>query len=238
MKTMRIEKQLQFVDHVKTTETLQVQDTLDYQKEEDGIRAVGTLDIQGTYRNNEDELQQYDETLELDILAPNYKLGDDQFYLDVQQFEAVPNEDGINVTIYLGIHGLQDTTQETKEEERTQPDAQELPSMPVPQPKQPVTDREHTLDAMENIPTPATEEAVEEKPEEVVESDVAMDEFEDLFEDDETTYTSYRMVVARGNDSYGTIAQRYDVKEEELRNANHNKDIMEKSLIILPPTAA
>ena len=61
-----------------------------------------------------------------------------------------------------------------------------------------------------------------------------MSEFEDLFEDDETTYTSYRMVVARGNDSYGTIAQRYDVTEEALRCVNNNKDVTERTLIILP----
>ena len=37
-----------------------------------------------------------------------------------------------------------------------------------------------------------------------------------------------------GNDSYGTIAQRYDVKEDALRLANNNKEVNERTLVILP----
>lgn len=96
---------------------------------------------------------------------------------------------------------------------------------------------DNTLHALEQLSAPASTESqaadgeVESEPEE---QDAAMSEFEDLFEDDETTYTSYRMVVARGNDSYGTIAQRYDVTEEALRCVNNNKDVTERTLIILP----
>lgn len=59
-------------------------------------------------------------------------------------------------------------------------------------------------------------------------------EFEDVFEDANTTYTSYRMVVAKKDDTYASIAHRYGVDEVALRNCNHEKEIQVKTLVILP----
>lgn len=60
--------------------------------------------------------------------------------------------------------------------------------------------------------------------------------FEDLFEDTNTTYTSYRMVVAQPQDTYESIASRYQVDINELRSRNHNRTLETKMLVILPPT--
>lgn len=62
--------------------------------------------------------------------------------------------------------------------------------------------------------------------------------FEDLFEDTNTTYTSYRMVVAQPQDTYESIASRYQVDVNELRSRNHNRTLETKMLVILPPTNA
>ena len=50
----------------------------------------------------------------------------------------------------------------------------------------------------------------------------------------DSTYTSYRMIVAKPNDTYASIANRYEVKEADLRACNHNKTIEAKTLVILP----
>lgn len=57
--------------------------------------------------------------------------------------------------------------------------------------------------------------------------------FDDLFEE-ESTYTTCRLVVAKKEDSYASIAQRYQVDQNELRNCNQNREILEKTLIRLP----
>lgn len=62
----------------------------------------------------------------------------------------------------------------------------------------------------------------------------AYEEFEDLFEDADTTYTSYRMVVAQMNDTYDDIASRYGVDVMELKDKNHHRTIEPKMLVILP----
>ncbi|MFQ7536898.1 MAG: stage VI sporulation protein D [Clostridium sp.] len=187
--------------------------------------------------NDEGELQEYEEVLDMDVLAPNHKLSQERFYLDIQEYQSVPANGGLNLTILMGIHGLQEqpapVQQTVVEQDNVQP---EFSASRQPAPAQPEM-QDNTLHTLEQLSAagPQENEEVaqeEETPQESATS--AMSEFEDLFEDDETTYTSYRMVVARGNDSYGTIAQRYDVKEDALRLANNNKEVNERTLVILP----
>ena len=237
MKTMKIENELQFADQVKEPRSLQVRESLEYHKEAEGIRAVGPLRVQGSYVNDEGELQEYEEVLDMDVLAPNHKLSQERFYLDIQEYQSVPANGGLNLTILMGIHGLQEqpapVQQTVVEQDNVQP---EFSASRQPAPAQPEM-QDNTLHTLEQLSATGSQENEEVAQEEETpqESDTtAMSEFEDLFEDDETTYTSYRMVVARGNDSYGTIAQRYDVKEDALRLANNNKEVNERTLVILP----
>ena len=237
MKTMKIEKELQFADQVKEPRSLQIRESLEYQKEAEGIRAVGPLTVQGSYINEEGALQEYQEILEMDVLAPNHKLSQDRFYLDIQEYQAVPADNGLHLTILMGIHGLQEQAKTAPQTYTEVSVPQEHTKAPVQQAVQQTREAENTLHTLEQLSAPASTEsqaADGEVESESEEQDAAMSEFEDLFEDDETTYTSYRMVVARGNDSYGTIAQRYDVTEEALRCVNNNKDVTERTLIILP----
>ena len=57
---------------------------------------------------------------------------------------------------------------------------------------------------------------------------------DDLFADADTTYTSYRLVVANKNDTYEQIAQRYHVDCKKLEDCNCHKELKAKTLIILP----
>ncbi|MEG2685402.1 MAG: LysM peptidoglycan-binding domain-containing protein, partial [Erysipelotrichaceae bacterium] len=61
-----------------------------------------------------------------------------------------------------------------------------------------------------------------------------IDDFEDLFEDTNSVYTSYKLVVAKQDDSYETIASRYNINIEDLKSMNHNKVITPKMLVLLP----
>lgn len=214
MKTMKIEKQLLFTDNVKRVMNLQVKDKLEYQKEAEGTHAVGFLYIQGEYENELQQQQSFQETLELDVLAPTHKLSKEAFYLDVAQYDGQVDDGGVTVTVLMQIHGLQEE------------DA--LKDSSIAQTKE-------KCSSLEQIPMPTKEEIAN------VEEDVErkkehtnVDEFEDLFEDAGTTYVSYRMVVANANDTYNSLAQRYEVEEEDLAKANNHKEIMAKTLVILP----
>ena len=107
MKTMKIEKELQFADQVKEPRSLQVRESLEYHKEAEGIRAVGPLRVQGSYVNDEGELQEYEEVLDMDVLAPNHKLSQERFYLDIQEYQSGPVGRNIIKDIETCHHGKQ-----------------------------------------------------------------------------------------------------------------------------------
>ncbi|WP_075878058.1 LysM peptidoglycan-binding domain-containing protein [Merdibacter massiliensis] len=82
------------------------------------------------------------------------------------------------------------------------------------------------------------EETIKESEQTESDSEDAMsildDCFEDLFEEEATSYTTCRLVVAKANDTYASIAKRYDVDEKKLQSCNHDREIIEKTLVVLP----
>ena len=228
MKTMKIEKQLLFTDVITQLVNLSVKDGLSYHKEEAGIRALGPLFIQGQYQNQDGALQNFQEVLDMDILAPTHKLNGKDFFIQVESFEGIPEEDGLHLYVTMSIHGLlNDSVQGevtkkdiVKQEEIPLPIAIEEPILPLP-----VIKKEEIVQPKEKL---------DENIEETIVDATTFSEFEDLFEDADTTYTSYRMIVAKPDDTYASISQRYDVNEADLRMNNHDKTIEPKTLIILP----
>lgn len=57
---------------------------------------------------------------------------------------------------------------------------------------------------------------------------------EDLFEDADNKIVSMRIVIAKDQDSYESIARRYKVNEAKLAQHNHNKPIYDRALVIIP----
>ncbi len=57
---------------------------------------------------------------------------------------------------------------------------------------------------------------------------------EELFDTKDSVAASYSFVVVKRGDTYSSIAQRYHVDEEKLKQANANKEIHERSLLVLP----
>ena len=211
MRKMRIEKSLSFQDPVHKVLTLKVTEGLTYKQEEDGIRATGPLFVRGVYEN--DEQHKFQEILEMDVLAPKEKLSGENFYLEVGEFRGTPSDEGIDLMITINIHGLM-------EEEKTEASA------PIPARPTPTAENIPSAEETETVSIPAEENKAVEG------SDPAV--MEDLFEDANNVYTSYRIIVAKPDDTYASIASRYQVGEEELRSTNANKEIQAKTLVILP----
>ncbi len=238
MKKMKIEKQLIFADQVKRIVSLNVTEHLTYRHESEGIRASGPLDIDGSYEG-ETGIERFRETLEMDVLAPNNKLNGQSFALSVNDFQGKADGDSIHVMITLDIAGVA--------EESTSPQPMKEANQAILQPQKTVTNdiasvsTDHlAVDKKERqpveIPVTAKESIVAEETAMVNESSetAQVNDLDDLFQDAESTYTSYRIIVAKPNDTYAAIAQRYDVEENALRETNKNKEILAKTLVILP----
>lgn len=226
MKTMRIEKNLRLHENVDDVLNIYVSEGLKYNREEDGIRATGPVYIKGQYMSG-NESKPYQDVLEMDVLAPQEKLSNEKFELNVSDYEATPSGDQIKVQIVFEISGLIDPDAveepiEVKEEVISADNYEEDPEEKV------VISPEYK-EVYEDI-----EEQVEAKAEQSNSIGDTMDNLEDLFEDAGNVYTSYRIIVAKGNDTYHSISQRYEVEESDLRDTNKNKEVQAKTLVILP----
>ncbi len=233
MKKMRIEKNLVFSGPVKKVLELKIREDFTYKTEIDGIRALGPLYIQGMYEGDYGA-QNFQEVLEMDVLAPNEKLNGEEFKLGVLEFQANPDSTGIHVTVFLSIQGIHD--------EQT---TNTVSTAPIPMPTYNEIKEEAVKEAMKPLPMESNKnsDSVQEQTQrneaqtashENTNTEESIGEIEDLFEDANNTYTSYRIIVAKKQDTYTSIASRYEVDEMALRQANHDKTIMEKTLVILP----
>lgn len=231
MKKMKIEKQLIFADQVKRIVSLNVTEQLTYRQESEGIRASGPLFIEGSYEG-EAGIEKFRETLEMDVLAPHHKLNDQAFALTISDFQGKADGDSIHVMITLDIAGVCED----------QPQSQPSPAIPIQPIEEPQTPPQPTappiLDVQELTQrADQASETVTDQPtadQEIDGEAVETDNLDDLFQEAESTYTSYRIIVAKPDDSYAAIAQRYNVDVEALRSTNKNKEILAKTLVILP----
>ncbi|MEG2306662.1 MAG: LysM peptidoglycan-binding domain-containing protein [Erysipelotrichaceae bacterium] len=207
MKTIRIEKNIQLHETIDEVSHVVVNETLKYQKVEDGMKAIGQVFIKGQYIS-QNQSKEFKDVLEMDVLAPNEKLSQNAFQLKISNYEASFDQEQIKVQIVFEILGLKVDENDEVEDEVIQVDHYEE-SEPIPLIQEPVLNQE-------------------------VSSPIVHNELEDLFEDEGNVYTTYRIAVAKKNDTYSSIAMRYEVNESDLRETNRNKEVQGKSLVILP----
>lgn len=238
MKKMKIEKQLIFADQVKRVVSLNVSEHLTYRHETEGIRASGPLDIEGTYEG-ETGIEKFKETLEMDVLAPNNKLSGNSFSLSVNDFQGRADGDSIHVMITLDIEGVIDDQPQSLSSmpvvnEAVKPSTPVVASKTASSPLNPAFSEAKTREAASNQSSGGDIDDSAVVASEDQNETVKVNDLDDLFQDAESTYTSYRIIVAKPNDTYTAIAQRYEVDEGALRETNKNKDILAKTLVILP----
>ena len=208
MKTMKIEKELSLAHAVKELQRISVREGLQYKKEEDGIRAIGPLYVLGSYLDMQDRTQTIREMIDMDVFAPAQKLSQEDFVITIGEVIPQARQQQLALSIELQIEGLREETPADVQEE-TLPPAQENAA--------------------------AVDEEKEAVPAEESDALTLLDDcFDDLFEEEEMTYTTCRLVVARPDDTYAAIAQRYAVDEGRLKSCNQDREIIGKTLVILP----
>lgn len=208
MKTMKIEKELSLAHAVKELQRISVREGLQYKKEEDGIRAIGPLYVLGSYLDMQDRTQTIREMIDMDVFAPVQKLSQEDFVITIGEVIPQTRQQQLALSIELQIEGLREETPADVQEETLPP-------------------------ALESAA--AVDEEKEAVPAEESDALTLLDDcFDDLFEEEETTYTTCRLVVARPDDTYAAIAQRYAVDEGRLKSCNQDREIIGKTLVILP----
>ena len=217
---------------LKELVSISVDESISYKMETQGMRAVGSIMINGEYKGDNTK-QSFHETIDLDILAQFDKITDKRdFHVKVEDFDYTLNEGNMALVIQACVYGVLD------DEDRVIETSQ-IVSDEVQSDEDVALEIENLLrEEDEIIMTPPVEEPILELDEEIV---VPQKETKEVItksnnedeEDDEDIGTYYLYVVSDG-DSYQSIAARYQVDEYQLKEYNHDRPLSKGAIVIVP----
>ncbi|WP_154887771.1 LysM peptidoglycan-binding domain-containing protein [Longibaculum muris] len=217
---------------LKELVSISVDESISYKMETQGMRAVGSIMINGEYKDDNTK-QSFHETIDLDILAQFDKITDKRdFHVKVEDFDYTLNEGNMALVIQACVYGVLD------DEDRVIETSQ-IVSDEVQSDEDVALEIENLLrEEDEVIMTPPVEEPILELDEEII---VPQKETKEVItkpnnedeEDDEDIGTYYLYVVSDG-DSYQSIAARYQVDEYQLKEYNHDRPLSKGAIVIVP----
>lgn len=220
---------------LKELVSISVDESISYKMETQGMRAVGSIMINGEYKDDNTK-QSFHETIDLDILAQFDKITDKRdFHVKVEDFDYTLNEGNMALVIQACVYGVLD------DEDRVIETSQ-IVSDEVQSDEDVALEIENLLrEEDEVIMTPPVEEPILELDEEIIVPQKetkevitkSNNEDEEDDEDDEDIGTYYLYVVSDG-DSYQSIAARYQVDEYQLKEYNHDRPLSKGAIVIVP----
>ena len=217
---------------LKELVSISVDESISYKMETQGMRAVGSIMINGEYKDDNTK-QSFHETIDLDILAQFDKITDKRdFHVKVEDFDYTLNEGNMALVIQACVYGVLD------DEDRVIETSQ-IVSDEVQSDEDVALEIENLLrEEDEVIMTPPVEESILELDEEIVvpqkeTKEVITKPNNDDEEDDEDIGTYYLYVVSDG-DSYQSIAARYQVDEYQLKEYTHDRPLSKGAIVIVP----
>ena len=235
MQRLLLEKMIDLNHELKKLISISVDESINYKMENEGMRALGHIDIKGSYET-EKKSDHFLETLDIDVLAPYDKVVDRQdFNIKVEDFDYSIKQGNIFIVVKAYVYGVQSDDDKRIED----------PSLSREEVVEDVVEQE-LVDEIEKIMQRHTEDSVEvASKEEVVENksvEVKQDEEVsskpqetlDLYTQEERQIGTYYIYMARSGDSYTSIASRYHMDEMVIASYNKNKLIHEGTPIIIP----
>ena len=106
MQKIYLEKNIDLDHTLNELLSISVDDSINYKLEDEGIRAIGHIEILGEYMQGL-EKNKFNETMELDILAPFEKVLDRRdFNIKIEDFDYSIKNKNLNVVIEAIIYGV------------------------------------------------------------------------------------------------------------------------------------
>ncbi|MGN1182716.1 MAG: LysM peptidoglycan-binding domain-containing protein [Faecalibacillus sp.] len=214
MQKIYYEKDIDLSHRLKELISLTVDESIDYKIEDHGVRARGSLIIKGEYLSDENKL--FIENIELDVFAEEKKIIDHRdFHLKVEDFDYEITEGNLKVTIEVGVYGVQDG----KDRYVTVQD-------------DPIDEIEELSRSLEVNSDKAEEKTNQPLQEKVYETKEKVEKEES----DEDTGIYYLYVIGP-DDTYSSIADRYQIDEKIIRDYNENMNLVSGQVLIIPYVA-
>ena len=227
MQKIYFKKKVDLNHQLKELVSISVDESISYKMESQGIRAIGSIIINGEYKDTLNK-KQFQKSIDLDLFAQFEKITDKRdFHVKVEDFDYTVSEGDLSLVIQACVYGVKDDNDRVIEavNERTDTDVvQEIEEL--------LREEEEKTALDMNIPQEVQEPVVETAhiEEELKQDSVHVAENE---EDDEDLGTYYLYVVYEG-DSYRSIAEHYQVDEYKLRDYNHDRALSKGTIVIVP----
>lgn len=264
MQKIFFEKLIDLNHQLNELVSLSVDESINYKIESVGVRAVGSLIVNGEYN----ESQKFNENIDLDILATFDKIVDQRdFNIKVEDFDYQIIDGNVKIKIEVGIHGVIDGEDRFVKDEKILEDKDDDPIKEIesliresdfePQEKEVVeevvTNHEPELELTKEVYEPAValdktdtvinnetieiapkEEMVVNEINEQLQEKVYPSKSRPIFQDTEDSVGTYYLYIVKDNDSYSSVAKRYDIDEKIIRDYNQDKVLEAGNVLIIP----
>lgn len=207
--------------------SISVDESIQYKIELNGMRAVGSIMIHGEYDDGQ-KRNSFSENIDLDLLAQFDKIVDKRdFHMKVEDFDYSITEGVLKLVIQTHIYGVKDDQDKhihvnderiIENEVNIEPHIESL--LREEDQKEMIEElKEDVKEVLEPMPNT---QIIEAEKKEVVEDDE---------DDDIGTYYFY---IVQDGDSYHSIATRYEIDENVIKEYNRHREVKEGNIIIIP----
>ncbi len=248
MQKIIFKKTIDLNHNLKELVSISVDDSINYKMETSGMRAIGSIVINGEYKNDTDR-QEFSQSIELDILAPFEKITDKrEFFIKVEDFDYTTSEGNLALIIQACVYGVKDDEDRVVEAKEADI-GEEIENLLR---EEEILQEEEVVDVIEPVEE-VVKEVVPEKPiirvepievvEEVAKpvaeatkvplpvSKVMVVEESDDEDDDLGTYYLY---IVKDGDTYSSISAHYGVNEGKVMAYNHDRPLSRGTVVIIP----
>lgn len=224
--------------HLKELVSISVDESINYKMESQGMRAVGSIMINGEYKDNSRK-HSFHESIDLDILAQFEKITDKRdFHVKVEDFDYSLNNGNLSLIIQACVYGVMDDEDRVIE---TSSSREAIEDDVVQEIEDLLREEENPIEETPNQQVYKDAIPVVERPtEKIPKKDMTLkqDDLDDIYvenieQDDEDLGTYYLYIVQDG-DSYQSIAARYQVDEYKLKDYNHERSLSKGTIVIVP----
>lgn len=196
-------------------------EAIDYKLEEAGMRAKGQIIITGDYLKTASK-ERFNETLEVDILAPFEKIIDQhEFSIKIEDFDYKLINGNLLVTIEAVVYGVENGEDKHYNDRYL---------------REEVVDQDLVEEIKEVLEKPATPSVQEEvKEEKKIKEEKVSDQIDDLIEvSDQEDLVPYYVHVVEANQDYTVLENMYHVPASVIKNYNHDLVLQAGALVIIP----
>lgn len=225
MQKIYFKKAVNLNHQLKELVSISVDESISYKMESQGMRAIGSIMINGEYKDTNIK-RQFHESIDLDLFAKFEKITDKrEFHVKVEDFDYKLLDGDLSLIIQACVYGVKDDEDRVVEAVDDSDDVKEIEEL---------LREDDVIDNVSQEASVVQTPIVQEKAVQITEPEEKTIEVIESQDDDDEDIGTYYLYVVHDGDSYQSIARHYQVDEYKLREYNHDRSLSQGSIVIVP----